>query len=129
LNYFAVTGRITHEPELKTSASGTEYTNISIAVDRRKKDKDGNKQTDFVKATIFGKQAVLVTTFFKKGDGILVSGRCESDKYTDKNGVERIGWTLMAENVEFLPGKGKASSDGAVSAPTELTGSDRDLPF
>ena len=129
MNYFAVTGRITHEPELKTSASGTEYTNISIAVDRRKKDKDGNKQTDFVKATIFGKQAVLVTTFFKKGDGILVSGRCESDKYTDKNGVERIGWTLMAENVEFLPGKGKASSDGAVSAPTELTGSDRDLPF
>lgn len=129
MNYFAVTGRITHEPELKTSASGTEYTNISIAVDRRKKDKDGNKQTDFVKATIFGKQAVLVTTFFKKGDGILVSGRCESDKYTDKNGVERIGWTLMAENVEFLPGKGKASSDGAVSAPTELSGSDASLPF
>lgn len=129
MNYFAVTGRITHEPELKTSASGTEYTNISIAVDRRKKDKDGNKQTDFVKATIFGKQAVLVTTFFKKGDGILVSGRCESDKYTDKNGVERIGWTLMAENVEFLPGKGKASSDGAVSEPTVLTGSDKDLPF
>jgi len=129
LNYFAVTGRITHEPELKTSASGTEYTNISIAVDRRKKDKDGNKQTDFVKATIFGKQAVLVTTFFKKGDGILVSGRCESDKYTDKNGVERIGWTLMAENVEFLPGKGKASSDGTAPEPTVLTGSDKDLPF
>lgn len=129
MNYFAVTGRITHEPDLKTSASGTEYTNISIAVDRRKKDKDGNKQTDFVKATIFGKKAVLVTTFFKKGDGILVSGRCESDKYTDKNGVERIGWTLMAENVEFLPGKGKASSDGEVSEPTALTGNDASLPF
>ena len=122
-------GRITHEPELKTSASGTEYTNISIAVDRRKKDKDGNKQTDFVKATIFGKQAVLVTTFFKKGDGILVSGRCESDKYTDKDGVERIGWTLMAESVEFPPGKGKSSSDGAVSGPTVLAGNDASLPF
>lgn len=129
MNYFAVTGRITHEPELKTSASGTEYTNISIAVDRRKKDKDGNKQTDFVKATIFGKQAVLVTTFFKKGDGILVSGRCESDKYTDKNGVERIGWTLMAENVEFLPGKGKAASGDNGTDPAPIAGNDKDLPF
>lgn len=129
MNHFEVMGRITHDPELKTSPAGVEYTNISIAVDRRKKDKDGNKMTDFVKATLFGKQAVLVTTYFKKGDGIYVSGRNESDKYTDKNGIERIGWTLMVEDVEFPPGKGKAASGDTGSDPAPIAGNDKDLPF
>jgi single-strand DNA-binding protein len=129
LNSIIITGRITHDIELKTSAAGTEYTNFSVAVDRRRKDKDGNKQTDFFKVSVFGKSAVFCQTYFHKGDGINIQGRMESDKYTNKDGVEVTGWTLMAENVEFPHGKGKTSSDGAASEPTALTGNDRDLPF
>jgi single-strand DNA-binding protein len=129
LNSIIITGRITHDIELKTSAAGTEYTNFSVAVDRRRKDKDGNKQTDFFKVSVFGKTAAFVATYMHKGDGVNVQGRMESDKYTNKDGVEVTGWTLMAENVEFPHGKSKASSDGVVLAPTELTGSDKDLPF
>lgn len=129
MNSIIITGRITHDIELKTSAAGTEYTNFSVAVDRRRKDKDGNTQTDFFKVSVFGKTAAFVNQYFHKGDGINVQGRMESDKYTDKDGVARIGWTLMAENVEFPLSKGKASSDGAASEPTALTGNDRDLPF
>ena len=129
MNSIIITGRITHDIELKTSAAGTEYTNFSVAVDRRRKDKDGNKQTDFFKVSVFGKSAVFCQTYFHKGDGINVQGRMESDRYTNKDGVEVTGWTLMAENVEFPHGKSKTSSDVAVSEPTVLTGSDKDLPF
>lgn len=129
MNSIIITGRITHDIELKTSAAGTEYTNFSVAVDRRRKDKDGNKQTDFFKVSVFGKSAVFCQTYFHKGDGINVQGRMESDKYTNKDGVEVTGWTLMAENVEFPHSKSKASSDGAVSEPTVLTGNDASLPF
>lgn len=129
MNSIIITGRITHDIELKTSAAGTEYTNFSVAVDRRRKDKDGNKQTDFFKVSVFGKSAVFCQTYFHKGDGINVQGRMESDRYANKDGVEVTGWTLMAENVEFPHGKSKASSDVAVSEPTVLTGNDASLPF
>ena len=129
MNNIIITGRITHDIELKTSGSGIEYSNFSVAVDRRKKDKDGQKQSDFFKVSVFGKTAVFCNQYFHKGDGINVQGRMESDKYTNKDGAEVTGWTLMAENVEFPHGKGKASSDAAVSEPTVLSGSDKDLPF
>lgn len=129
MNSIIITGRITHDIELKTSAAGTEYANFSVAVDRRRKDKDGNKQTDFFKVSVFGKTAVFCSTYMHRGDGVNVQGRMESDKYTDKDGVDRVGWTLMAENVEFPHGKGKGTSDTTGSDPTVLTGQDRDLPF
>lgn len=129
MNNIIITGQITHDIELKTSAAGTEYTNFSVAVDRRRKDKDGNKQTDFFKVSVFGKTAVFCQTYFHKGDGINVQGRMESDKYTNKDGVEVTGWTLMAENVEFPHSKGRASADGSAPGPTILTDDQKDLPF
>lgn len=129
MNNIIITGRITHDIELKTSNSGIEYANFSVAVDRRKKDKDGQKQSDFFKVSVFGKTAVFCNQYFKKGDGINVHGRMESDKYTNKDGVEVTGWTLMAENVEFPHSKGKSPSDGTVPEPTVLTGNDASLPF
>lgn len=131
MNKIIITGRITHDMELKTSSSGTEYMNFSMAVDRNRKDKDGNRQTDFFKVSVFNKTAAFVNTYFHKGDGINVVGRMESDKYTDKDGVERIGWTVKAEDVEFPHGKGKGGSDGSgtTSEPVALTGNDADLPF
>ena len=129
MNSIIITGRITHDIELKTSNSGIEYANFSVAVDRRKKDKDGQKQSDFFKVSVFGKTAVFASTYFHKGDGVNVQGRMESDKYTNKDGIEMTGWTLMAENIEFPHWKGKASADGSAPEPTVLTGNDKDLPF
>lgn len=129
MNSIIISGRICNDIELKTSASGTEFTNFSVAVDRERKDRDGNKQTDFFKVSVFSKSAVFCQTYFRKGDGITIRGRIEFDKYTDKDGNERTGTTLMAERVEFPPGKGKSSSDDVQTAPTVLTGQDRDLPF
>lgn len=130
MNNIIITGRITHDIELKTSGSGIEYANFSVAVDRRKKDKDGQKQSDFFKVSVFVKTAVFCAQYYKKGDGINVQGRMESDKYTNKDGVEVTGWTLMAENVEFPHGKGKGSStDSSPDAFKSIGGDGHDLPF
>ena len=129
MNNIIITGRITHDLELKTSAAGVEYVNFSVAVDRRRKDKEGNKQTDFFKVSAFGKTAVFCTTYMHKGDGVNVQGRMESDKYTNKDGVEVTGWTLVAENVEFPHGKGKGTSEDAQVAPTKIDENDPSLPF
>lgn len=129
MNSIVISGRICNDIELKVSGAGSEYTNFTVAVDRERKDKDGNKQTDFFKCSVFGKSAAFVSQYFHKGDGITIRGRVEFDKYTDKDGNERTGTTLMAERVEFPPGKGKGASDDSATEPTPITGADKDLPF
>lgn len=129
MNKICITGRITHDIELKTSSAGTEYANFSVAVDRSRKDKDGNRQTDFFKVSVFGKSAVFCQTYFHKGDGINVFGRMESDKYTDKDGNNRIGWTLMAEQIEFPHGKGKGGSDSGDTFHDVPESASGELPF
>lgn len=129
MNSIIISGRICNDIELKVSGAGSEYTNFTVAVDRERKDKDGNKQTDFFKCSVFGKSAAFVSQYFKKGDGITIRGRMEFDKYTNKDGVEMTGSTLMAERVEFPPGKGKAASGDTGSDPAPIAGNDKDLPF
>lgn len=128
MNSIVISGRVCNDIELKTSAAGKEYTNFTVAVDRERKDADGNKQADFFHVSVFGKSAVFVQTYFHKGDGITIRGRMEFDKYTDKDGNERTGTTLMAERVEFPPSKKSGQSD-AGQTTTPLTGNDKDLPF
>lgn len=128
MNSIVISGRVCNDIELKTSAAGKEYTNFTVAVDRERKDADGNKQADFFHVSVFGKSAVFVQTYFHKGDGITIRGRVEFDKYTNKDGVEVTGTTLMAERVEFPPSKKSGQSD-AGQTTTPLTGTDKDLPF
>ncbi len=121
MNKIIITGRLGADPELKTSGSGTEYTNFSVAVDRRK-EKDKERKTDWFYCAAFGKLAVFITTYFKKGDGIELSGRMENDRYKDKDGNNRDSWKLMIENAEFTKGGSKAGNDATdqpATAPVE----------
>ena len=121
MNKIIITGRLGADPELKTSGSGNEYTNFSVAVDRRK-EKDKERKTDWFYCAAFGKLAVFITTHFKKGDGIELSGRMENDRYKDKDGNNRDRWKLMIENAEFAKGGSKAGNDATdqpATAPVE----------
>lgn len=116
MNITIISGRLGSDPELKTGGNGTEYTNLSVAVDRRK-DKNGEKKTDWFRCAVFGKQAVFVTTYFKKGDGIDLIGRMENDPYKDKDGNNRDGWKLLVDQVEFPKGGKSGSASGNQQAP------------
>lgn len=100
-------GRITKDIELQTGKTGSEYCKFTVAIDREK-DKNGDKKTDFVDCTAFGKTAAFVAKYFKKGDGIIVLGRFESDKYTGKDGMTRTNWSVNVREVYFPASKGKS---------------------
>jgi single-strand DNA-binding protein len=124
MNKVVITGRVTRDPELRTTSSGTEVCNFAVAVDRRVK-KGEEKKTDFVNCTAWSKTGVFVHTYFKKGDGIEVVGRIESEKYADKDGANRIDWHVTVEDVGFSYGKGKSGEYGQNTA----SASEEQLPF
>lgn len=124
MNSIKIQGRLTKDPEQKVGSSGAEYVKFTVAVDR-KRSKD--KAVDFFDCTAFQQTGAFVSKYFAKGDGIIVSGRMESDKFTDKEGMKRTTWGITVEDVEFPLGKGKAESSS--TAPSEATSGDGDLPF
>ena len=137
MNKIIITGRLTRDPELKTTNTGTEVCNFTVAVDRRFAAKGEDKQADFVNCTAWQKTGVFVEKYFKKGDGITIDGRLESHKYADKDGNNRVAWDVICDNVEFPLGKGKGASDSSDSGLpftmgggkfTEIEG-EEDLPF
>lgn len=126
-------GRLTRDPEGKVSSSGTEYCTFSVAVDRSFKNKDGEREADFIPCKAWRAQSAFITKYFHKGDGIVVSGRLEVSKYVDKDGNNRTRYEIVAENVEFPPGRksgGETGTGGAAFTDDEgeLPGSG-ELPF
>ena len=132
MNRSVITGRLGRDPELKTGGSGTEYCQFSVAVDRRKADKDQEKKTDWFRCVAFGKTAAFIEKYFKKGDGIEIQGRMENDPYKDKDtGKNCDSWQLMVELVEFPKGGKSGDGSGSSSAPVEgfTQINEDDIPF
>lgn len=130
MNKIIITGRIVNDLEIKAVGGGTELCNFTVAVDRRRKDADGNKQTDFFDCTVFGKSAAFLHQYFHKGDGINIEGRMESRTWEDKDGKKRKNWSIMCDNIEFPHGKGKGTDSApAAQTFTELPSDEGELPF
>ena len=105
MNKIVIIGRLTRDPELKSTNAGTSVCNFSVAVDRTYRDKEGNRPTDFFDISVFGATAEFVSKYFKKGSSIAVSGAMESRKFVDKDGNNRIAWSLHAGGVNFCGGE------------------------
>lgn len=105
MNKIVIIGRLTRDPELKSTNAGTAVCNFSVAVDRTYRDKEGNRPTDFFDISVFGATAEFVSKYFKKGSSIAVSGAMESRKFVDKDGNNRIAWSLHADEVNFCGSK------------------------
>ena len=130
MNKWIGMGRLTRDPKLESSGNGVEYCRFSVAIDRAYAKQGEDRKCDFIDCTTFGKQAAFVQKYFHKGDGIMVEGRLESDKYVDKDGNNRIAWKIICDRVEFTPSR---KSD-SVSAPTasgfaEPSDDAGDIPF
>lgn len=99
LNVAIIMGRLTADPELRTTASGVAVTTFSVAVDRRFQRQGEEKQTDFINVVAWRQTAEFVSRYFHKGSMIAVRGSIQQRNYEDKNGNKRTAFEIVAEEV------------------------------
>lgn len=118
MNIVILMGRLTRDPEVSSSASGTTFARYSIAVDRKFK-REGEADADFFNCTSFGKQAEFVEKYLKKGTKIVVSGEIQNNNYTNKDGQKIYDVRIMVHDVEFAESK---NSDSKTETKSEDNG-------
>lgn len=142
LNRVILIGRLTADPEVRYTQSGIAVANFRLAVDRRFKDAQGERQTDFINIVTWRKTAELVGQYVKKGYLIGLEGFLQMRQYQNKEGENRTVYEVVADSVQFLDrgsgggGSGARESTAAPSdsdAPPEYSSqeppSDNELPF
>ena len=149
LNKIFVMGRLTTDPQLRRTQSGTPVASFTLAVDRDFKDKQtGEKTADFIPVVAWRQTGEFVSKYFSKGRMAIVEGRLQMRDWTDKDGNKRRTAEVIADNVYF--GDSKRDGDGTAttgysawnSAPAagyngngaanqyeELTDDDGEIPF
>lgn len=111
LNKIFIMGRLTRDPELRRTQSGTAVASFTLAVDRDFKDKEtGEKQTDFIDCVAWRNSAEFVSRYFSKGRMAVVEGRLQIRPWTDKDGNKRRSAEVVADNIYF--GDSKKPEDG-----------------
>jgi single-strand DNA-binding protein len=123
LNQCQFIGRLGKDPELKYLQSGDAVANFTLACGWKTKEKEG---VEWINVTAFGKKGELVGQYLKKGSQVFISGRMKTDKYTDKNGVEKYSTKIQAETIQFL---GKNEAADAIAPVVAPTTDDSDIPF
>ena len=116
-NLVVLTGRMTADPELKTTPSGVSVTSFSIAVERRYKQGE-ERQVDFINIVAWRQTAEFVSKYFSKGSMIGIRGSIQTRKYTDKEGNNRIAFEIVADDVQFIGSKQSEGSSEGNSLPT-----------
>ena len=138
LNKVILGGRLTADPELKTTPSGVNVCSFSLAVNR-KVAKEAEQKTDFVTVQAWRQTAEFICKFFKKGSSICVVGSLRTRSWQDQNGNKRTATEVVADEAMFVDSKNES---GTYTAPAtaytpapkaepkyEELKTDDDLPF
>ena len=104
MNNVCLIGRLTRDPEIRDTQSGMAIATFTLAVDRQVS-KDKERQADFIRITVFGKQAETVDRYLSKGRQVAVHGRIQTGSYKDKEGRTVYTTDVIADRVEFLGSK------------------------
>ena len=115
-------GRLTRDPELRRTGSGTAVTSFSLACDRDFKSQSGEKETDFIDVVAWKNTAEFVSKYFSKGRMAVVDGRLQIRDWTDKAGNKRTTAEVVAENVYFADSKRSESNDNQKENFNALSG-------
>ena len=111
LNRIILMGRLTRDPELRRTQTGTPVASFSLAVDRDFKDRStGERTTDFIDVVAWRQTAEFVSRYFTKGRMAVVEGRLQIRDWTDKDGNKRRAAEVIADNVYF--GDSKRDGEG-----------------
>ena len=135
LNKVILIGRLGRDPETRFMANGEAVCNFSVATSEKYTDRNGQRQdaTEWHEVTMFRKLAEIAGQYLTKGSQVYIEGKIKSRKYTDKNGVERTAYDIIANEMKMLGGNSQATQEHpkhqqAPAAPVEDVDDD-DLPF
>ena len=117
LNRILLMGRLTRDPELRHTQTGTAVASFTLAVDRDFKDRNsGERATDFIDIVAWRQTGEFVSRYFTKGRMAVVEGRLQMRDWTDKDGNKRRSAEVVADNVYFGDSKRDAESAGSFSS-------------
>jgi len=107
LNKVLLMGNLCRDPELRHLPSGMAVTSLSLAVNRKWKNQQGeqHEEVTFVDLEAFGKPAETINQYLKKGSGVFIEGRLQLDQWTDKDGNKRSKMKVVVESFQFIDGK------------------------
>lgn len=128
LNCVIIMGRLTADPELKTTPSGTSVVSFHVAVDRSYVRQGEERQTDFINVVAWRKTADFITRYFHKGSMIAVQGSIQTRNYEDKNGNKRTAVEVLAGNVSFCGSKAD-SNEGFGALPSNFAQNNQNADF
>lgn len=126
LNQITIMGRMTKDPELRRTQSGTGVASFTLACERDFADKSGEKETDFIDCVAWHKTAEFVNSYFGKGRMAVVSGRLQIRSWTDKDGNKRRTPEIVVEDIYFADSKKDNASQNNFAT---ITDEDESLPF
>lgn len=125
MNKIMLVGRLTKDPELRYTQSGTAVTSFTLAVNRRF---SKEKEADFINCVAWQKTGEFVAEYFKKGSALGLEGRLQIRTYDSENGQKHWVTEVVAEQVEFVERKGSGSGLNQ-DLGQEIVFDDNDLPF
>jgi len=126
VNRVILIGRLVDAPTLRYVGNGKAVADFRLAVDRPYKNRDGERQTDFINIVAWGKQAENCANYLDKGRQVAVDGRLEISRWQDQQGNNRYTPQVVAQSVQFLGNK-KEGDEGAHSTSSDDDYSD--VPF
>lgn len=125
LNRIVLIGRLTKDPELRYTPNGVAVCTFALAVDRMRKNAQGEKETDFINIVVWQKQAENCANYLSRGKMAAVDGQLRIETW-EKDGERKYKTVVNAENVRFLSPKDAGGSEFIAG---EIEHSDDDLPF
>ncbi len=127
VNTVILMGNLTRDPELRYTPQGKSVCKFGIAVNRKYRQAEEMKEeVTFINIVVFGKQADACGQYLNKGNGVLVEGRIQENRWETEEGQKRSRHEVVAQSVHFMPRKGESSgagssSQGDTSAPPDET--------
>ena len=128
LNKVVLCGRLTSDPELKTTATGIPVLSFTLAVNRPYRAADANSgqpTADFISVVAWRQRAEFIARYFRKGSSICLTGSIQTRKWTDQNNVTRYATEVIVEDAHFVDRKGEG---GAVPAEAYPVASEEFVP-
>jgi single-strand DNA-binding protein len=138
VNKAIIIGNLGADPELRYTSSGTAVAGFNIATTERFKDKSGELQerTEWHSIVCWGRLGELANEYLKKGRSVYIEGRIQTRNYEDKDGIKRYRTEIVAQQMQFLGGRGTGEPQSAPSQSKstsqpepEMPADDDDLPF